>query len=147
MIQEFINGEFSNKSQSWEKRLHQLFKPFIQFVKARKPHNLSRVSPGDIEDHLNACVTVIAAKTRNEEHRVIKQFFQFALDRQYLAKNPAESVQRRHAEKPPVEILTSRELSLIFKYAPDELRSFLRFCCIPECVMVKLDICGGKTLI
>jgi integrase len=126
VIDEFVAGVINNKSPTWRKRLHQLFKPFVRFLEAHKLENLTKITAGDIEDHLNARSHVIAAKTRNEEHRVIKQFFKYAVDRDYLAKNPAATVERRHAEKPAVEILTSRELSLIFKHAPDELLSFLK---------------------
>ncbi|MBU0508262.1 site-specific integrase [bacterium] len=126
ILKEYEANVIDNKSPSWRKRLLQLFRPFVRFVEERKLYNLTKITTNDIDEHLKVRSLHVGAKTRNEELRVIRQFFKFAQDRDYLVRNPASSVERRHAERPPIEILTPQELALIFKYAPVNLARFMR---------------------
>lgn len=126
VIQDYRDAVIANRSPSWAKRLEQAFGHWARFVESRGLTNLNRITTRDIEQHMMERNAVLAAKTANEELRVIKNFFNFAVQRAYIVQSPAMAVEKRHAEKPAVEILTPKELALIMKYAPKQLLPFIR---------------------
>jgi integrase len=117
ILSEFQTDMIEKTSPSWSLRMKQLFEPFVQFVLANDLTNLVRITTRRIEEHLNGRSDAVGPKTWNEELRIIKRFFRFAVQREYIVRDPAEAIAKRYAEKPSVEILTPKELELIFKYA------------------------------
>ena len=124
VFDQFREHVINRASSSWSLRLEQLIGPFIGFLKENNLTNLVRISTDDIELHLRSRLETIAPKTWNEELRIIKRFFKFAQERDYISRNPADVITMRHAEKPSVEILTPKEIALIMKYAAEVARPF-----------------------
>jgi integrase len=117
LFEEFKRSVLAKKNTPWAKRMFQLLKPFLLFVQEKKQMNLARVIVVDVEDHLSNREKVVSDKTWNEELRVISRFFQFAVDREYLGRNPCRKISYKRVIKHSIEIFTPEELALIFKYA------------------------------
>ena len=120
LFEEFKRAVLSKKTGSWSKRLFQQLKPFLIFVQEQKQMNLARVNVIDIEDHLSAREKKLSDKSWNDEVRAISRLFRFAIDREYLARNPCEKIHLKRVVQHSVEIFTAEELALIFKYAYPE---------------------------
>lgn len=126
IFEEFKRTVILKKSESYARRLFQQLKPFLLFLQKNDLANLARVTVADVERHLDQRLKKIAPKTWNDELRVIERFFRFAVEREYLSRNPAEKIQKHRTEKHSIEIYTSAELGLIFKYAHKNSVSFYR---------------------
>lgn len=123
---EFRDSVIKKKSPSYSKRMFQLLKPFWAYLQKKHLTNLVNVSVRDVERHLEARHKKIADKTWNDELGVINQFFRFAVDRDYLARNPAAKIQKRRVVHYSVEIFSPAELNLIFQYADKGSVDFYR---------------------
>jgi integrase len=117
LFEEFKSSVIHKKSPIYAKRLFQQLRPFLLFLQKNGTMNLAKVTVTDIEQHLDARIKVLCAKSWNDELRVIERFFRFAVERDYIAHNPAEKIQKHRVVKHSVEIFTPEELGLIFKYA------------------------------
>ncbi|MCL4305882.1 tyrosine-type recombinase/integrase [bacterium] len=105
------------KSPPWQKRMEQLFRPFRTWVLERPDQLVVKLSASDIEKFLSERRKQISDKTLNEELAIIKRFFQWAVDREYLAKNPAAKIDRYKQAPKAVRTFTPEELGLIWKHA------------------------------
>lgn len=117
VFEEFKRAVILKKSNSYGKRIFQLLKPFLLFLQDNELVNLARVSATDVERHLGQRLKKIAPKTCNDELGIIRNFFQFAVERELLSRNPADKIQKHRTSKQSIEIFTSEELGLIFQYA------------------------------
>jgi len=120
LFEEFKRSVLSKKTAVWEKRLFQQLKPFLLFVQETKQMNLASVSVKDVEEHMSNREKMVSDKTWNEELRIISRFFRFAIDRDYLLRNPCEKIPLKRVIQHSVEIFNAEELALIFKYAYPE---------------------------
>jgi integrase len=123
---EFRDSVIKKKSPGYGKRMFQLLKPFWAFLQKKRLTNLVNVTVHDVEQHLEARHKKLADKTWNDELGVINQFFRFAVDRDYLARNPAAKIQKRRVVRHSIEIFTPTEIELIFKYADKGSTDFYR---------------------
>jgi integrase len=120
LFEEFKRAVLSKKTAAWSKRLFQQLKPFLIYVQEKKQMNLARVNVIDVEEHLNAREIGRSDKTWNDEVRAISRFFRFAIDREYLGRNPCDKIHLKRVVQRSAEIFTPEELALIFKYAYPE---------------------------
>jgi integrase len=121
LFEEFKRSVIAKKTPKWAQRIFQLLKPFLLYVQEQKQMNMARITVTDVEDHMGNREKHISDKTWNEEVRIISRFFQFAVDREYLAHNPCRKIPLRRVVRHSVEIFTPEELALIFKYAHQEV--------------------------
>lgn len=126
VFEQFKTAVILKKSENYAKRLFQEIKPFILFLQKNGLLNLARVTVADVEKHLDLRIQKISPKSWNDELRVIERFFRFAVEREFLLRNPAEKIQKRRVSKNSVEIYTPEELGLIFKYAHKNSVNFYR---------------------
>lgn len=105
------------KSPPWQKRMEQLIRPFRTWVLERRDQLVVKLSASDIEKFLGERRKQISDKTLNEELAIIKRFFQWAVDREYLAKNPAAKIDRYKHNQKAVRIFSPAELNLIWRHA------------------------------
>lgn len=117
VFEEFKRAVILKKSKNYGKRMFQQLKPFLIYLQKNDLTNLAKVTVADVERHLEARFKTLSAKSWNDELRVVERFFKFAIEREYLLRNPAEKIQKYRTEKHSVEIFTPEELGLIFKYA------------------------------
>ena len=123
---EFRDSVIKKKSPSYAQRMFQLLKPFWNYLQKRRITNLVNVTIGDIEKHLEARHKTVSDKTWNDELNMIDRLFRFAVDRDYLVRNPAAKIQKRRIIRHSIEIFTPQELALIFKYAEKNSVDFYR---------------------
>lgn len=123
---EFRDSVIKKKSPTYAKRMFQLLKPFWDYLQKRRITNFVNITVGDIEKHLERRHKSISDKTWNDELNMIDRLFRFAVDRDYIARNPAGKVPRRRIIRHSIEIFTPQELVLIFKYAGKNSVDFYR---------------------
>lgn len=126
LFEEFKHAVISKKSPNYGKRMFQYLKPFLLFLQKNELMNIARVTVTDVENHMNARFRVLTNKTWNDELRLINQFFKFAVERDYLGRNPVEKIPLRRAPRPSIEIFTPDELELIFRYAHQNSVAFYK---------------------
>jgi integrase len=114
---EFHSNVIDKKSPPWRKRMEQLFRPFRTWVLDQADLPVTKMSASDIERFLEIRREQIADKTLNEELAIIKRFFKWAVDREYIAKSPATSIGRYKYSEKDVRIFERGELELIWKHA------------------------------
>jgi len=107
LFEEFKRSVLSKKTAVWEKRLFQQLKPFLLFVQETKQMNLASVSVKDVEEHMSNREKMVSDKTWNEELRIISRFFRFAIDRDYLLRNPCEKIPLKRVIQHSVEIFNA----------------------------------------
>ena len=117
VFEEFKSSVIHKKSPTYGKRMFQQLKPFLLYLQKHRITNLVRVTVNDVERHLEARYEGLSDKSWNDELRVIERFFQFAVERDYLVRNPAKKIAKRRVVKHSVEIFTPTELQLIFRHA------------------------------
>lgn len=117
LFEEFKRAVILKKSANYARRMFQQLKPFLEYLQGKNMMNLARVTVTDVEKFLAGRAPNLSPKSWNDELRLIERFFRFAVDRDYLAKNPAAKIAKVRVAKSSIEIFTPEELGLIFKYA------------------------------
>lgn len=126
VYEEFKKAVILLKSRNYAVRMHQQLKPFLLYLQRHNLNNLVKVTTSQIETHLQERSLTIGPKSWNDELNVIHRYFRFAVEREYLVKNPAARISRRRVPKQSVEIFTPKELALIFRYASKDSVDYYR---------------------
>lgn len=121
---DFERDVFDKKSPPWQKRLRQLFRPFRGWVAESTEVSATDLNPSDIERFIQYRRDQVSAKTLNEELAVIRRFFRWAKTREYVNKDPTESVERLRQDPKPIRIFSDTEIRLIMKHATPTHRPF-----------------------
>lgn len=121
-FESFQTEVMEKKSPPWQKRMEQLFRPFRTWAEEHSDQVVVQLSATEIEKFLGERRKQVSDKTLNEELAIIKRFFQWAVDREYLAKNPAAKIDRFKQSQKAVRIFSLDELDLIWHHAtPNQL--------------------------
>lgn len=112
------------KSPPWRKRLNQHLAHFQHWLAAQRKFNFANLKAQDIENYLTERRAVIADKTLNDELSTLKVFYQWAEDREYVAKNPVEKVKRVKVNPKAIRVFTREEITQIMRHATDYQRPF-----------------------
>ena len=126
VYEEFKHAVILLKSPSQAKRMHQQLKPFMLYLQSHDLNNLVRIGTSHLEAHLQERCKTLSPKSWNDELNIISRYFQFAMDREYLTKNPCAKIGRRKAPRQSVEIFTPKELSLIFTHANGDAADYYK---------------------
>lgn len=121
---DFESEVFDKKSPPWQKRLRQLFRPFRQWVAEKADAAATDLSASDVERFLMFRREQVSPKTLNEELAIIRRFYRWARHREYITKDPTESVERMKPDPKPIRIFTESEIQLILKHATPTHRPF-----------------------
>lgn len=121
---DFESEVFDKKSPPWQKRLRQLFRPFRQWVAEKADAAATDLSASDVERFLMFRREQVSPKTLNEELAIIRRFYRWARHREYITKDPTESVERLKPDPKPIRIFTESEIQLILKHATPTHRPF-----------------------
>ena len=125
LFEEYKRAVIKKKSVAYQRLMFNCLKPFLIYVQEKKRMNLARVSVRDMEEHM--CTRChLSASSWNKELREIRRLFQFAIDREYLAQNPAAKVPLQQMIQYSVNVFTPEELNLIFQHAHPPTISFYR---------------------
>lgn len=116
-FESFLAEVVAKKSPPWQKRMEQLFRPFRTWAEEHSDQVVVQLSATEIEKFLGERRKQVSDKTLNEELAIIKRFFQWAVDREYVAKNPAARIDRYKQAPKDVRTFTPVELGLIWKHA------------------------------
>ena len=119
----FEDEILAKKSPPWKLRTYQLMRSFKQWALAQDAL-VTALSTSDIERFFKQRCTEISDKTANEELAMIKRFFRWLQNRDYLVKDPAASIERLKQSPSVVRIFTPQEIQLIMKHATPTQRPF-----------------------
>jgi integrase len=119
----FDQEVISKKSPPWQKRVEQLLRPFKTWV-LKQSCLVSHLTTSEIEGFLGNRREEVSPKTWNEELAIIKRFYVWLKDHDYLVKDPAARIERLQQNPKAIRIFTEDELQLIMKYATPTQRPF-----------------------
>ena len=113
----FQSEVIDKKSPPWRLRMEQLIRPFRTWVLEGDGAPVTGLSTSAIESFLRDRRNEVSSKTWNEELAIIKRFFRWLKDRDFLSKDPAVTIERLPQNSRPVRIFSEDELRLVWKHA------------------------------
>lgn len=122
----FTAEVLEKKSPPWKKRAKQLLRSFREWAESKPELNIARLSTSEIEAFLRNRLQDVATKTLNEELSMIKRFYRWLVDREYLVKDPAAPIDRLKQIPKEIRVFTTTEISMIFKYATPHTLPFFK---------------------
>lgn len=127
-LNEYIDILKRTKSPSWSKRCVQLLNPlkrfFFDYCDRKSLKDIRQV---ELESLLKKREQEINAKTYNEELRLMKNFFDWTIERGYLFQNPAKRILRKYYKSPPPRAFSKEEVKLVLNIAVEPQKSIYEF--------------------
>jgi integrase len=119
----FMQEVIARKSPPWQKRMEQLVRPFQTWA-TEQSVLVTQITKAEIEDFLRSRRKEIADKTWNEELAIIRRFFDWLKDHEYLVKSPAAKIERVQQNPRAIRIFSAAEIQLIMRHATPTQRPF-----------------------
>ena len=127
-LKEYKEEIVNTKSKPTTRRYIYSLKSFETFLLEQKGTRYIRdLTRKDLERMLKTRGEKISAKTYNEELGLIKLFFQWCINQNYILENPAEKIPRKHRVPPPPRAFTSEEIELILSNTNEQHRDVYEF--------------------
>lgn len=125
---EFKKEVVATKSKSTARRYVYSLRAFEKFLTVESNvENLKDLNKREIESFLRQRGSELKPKTYNEELGLLKQFYRWCIDQNYIFESPIEKTSRRHMVPPPPRAYTKEEVDIILKNANDAHRDIYEF--------------------
>ncbi|KAA3604559.1 MAG: hypothetical protein DWQ06_03700 [Calditrichaeota bacterium] len=113
---DFIQYQTSiQKTESTKLRTKQRFSFFCSFSFG---YSLDQLTRKLVEDYIQERQKIVKNATINEELSILKRFFRYCIDHNYLKISPIENLKNLPEEKPDTIIYSEKELRVILRF-PD----------------------------
>jgi site-specific recombinase XerD len=126
---ELLRGQKGDKAASSINREQTTTNNFILYCALKKFSRFSDLTDEEIQGYLDwrRVEKKIMPKTRQEDHRILVKFFEYAKKKNYCADNPAKRVSAPRIEQKKPRYYSEGELSKIFLSAKEPYNSIYRF--------------------
>lgn len=124
----YMDEIIQTKSKPTSRRYIYSLKPFQTYLTEKKRINTFKdLNKRDIEKLLATRGMEVKPKTYNEELGVLKQFFRWCIDQNYIFESPVEKAQRRYMTPQPPKAFTKEEIEIILESANKQHRDIYEF--------------------
>ncbi len=123
-IDEYLENCKTEHSPNNYRNEIRVFNNFISQVNVSFVH---QVTAEMIEKWRNRRIELVSKPTINRELKMLKRFFKQAVQKRYLAKNPAEQVKTYRESEIAIRHLSDDEIRHILEAAPQDLKNIITF--------------------